>query len=109
MLETLSAQLADISYPLLDASLKHEEKVLLEGDIGSTRLHPPMLSFLEASDYDRKHYLPADVLAQEDDSEHTAVRAAAYHTSAVLEAAAKVSHAIIDAHTHNSSQEATVQ
>jgi len=107
MLEQLSAQFADLSWPAIQASLFHEEKVFLEGYAGE--MTPPIndkLSFLEASAY----ACPGKTaLTEEDDSEDTAVRAAAYHTSAVLQATAKAAHAILDAHTHNSSQESTVQ
>jgi len=106
MLEQLDAQFADIAWPMIKASLLHEEKVFLEGYAGE--MPPPTheTSFLEASAY----ACPGKTaLTEEDDSEDTAVRAAAYHTSAVLQATAKAAHAILDAHTHNSSQESTVQ
>jgi len=109
MLETLSAQFSDIAWPLIISALKHEDAVFFEGYSGEfVRTHTA--SFLEASaikcskGQDLLQEDDGEDLLQEDDGESTAVRAAAYHTSAVLEAAAKATHAILDAHTHNSSE-----
>jgi len=118
MLETLQAQFSDIAWPQITASLKHEQAVFFEGYTGP---YVPSLnaSFVEASKLacptaktsksNNKNDDNDDQSLSQEDSEHTAVRAAAYHASAALIAAARATHAILDAHTHNSSLEATVE
>jgi hypothetical protein len=103
MLEIQVAGFRDISFALMDASLKTEAtpgKSFME-------IYKYTDSFLEASAYTcplKKN--KARALLQED--EHTEARAAAYHTSAVLEVAAQVTHTILDSHADNSS-EATLE
>jgi len=97
LLEQLAAGFADITFGLLDTSLKHEagSSVLSFDTFQATD------SFLETS-----HYACASgatVLVQEDDSNE------AYHTSAVLQAAAKATHTVLDSHSQNSSAEATLE
>jgi len=104
MLEQVSAGFKDINFGLLDASLKTEATP----GASFMEVYKHTDSFLEASAYTcplKKS--TARALLQED--EHTEVRAAAYHTSAVLEAAAEVTHTILDSHGDNSSAEATLE
>jgi len=109
LLEQLAAGFADINYGILDHALKTEDPAFPEYTSHSEySTHMSSYdTYLEPSQFACKK---KTALAQEDDSnEHTAVRAAAYHTSEVLQAAAKVAHTVLDLHTHNSSAEATLE
>jgi len=113
MLEQLAAGYQDISAGILTTAMKLEDGSLVQEDVFNSdgslaQAGKDMMedSFLEASSYACS--TGASALFQEDDSEHTEVRAAAYHTSAVLQAAAKETHAVLDSHTQNSSAEATL-